>query len=263
MQNPNLYNTNNITQIGLFPALARMIYRNDVKEGALLPNRFVHVPSLADGRIGFTEKVRQQGDIKQLGGDVPIDAIVKGKLQLEFTDRFTPSDLESYSAILNENPVVSNTGQLKWYRDGEGSFTLESEGTVAVCGFAEGRTFRLGDFEITVESPYAMLFITATEKHAALDESRSILITTLARARDTGMEYRIDGDQGEVLKTGTAPLLVEPVKATITVHSPKECRVEVLDHDGLRTGKRVPVKGKEFRLDGSKTEAFWYELVME
>ena len=263
MQNPNIYNTNNITQIGLFPALARMIYRDDVAEGASLPDRYVHVPSLEEGRIGFSEKVRQSGDIKELGGDVPIDALVKGKIQLAFADQYTESQLESYGSILEEDPVVSNTGQLAWYRDGGGCFTLESEGTVAVCGFAEGRVFQLGEFEITVESPYAMVFLTATEKDRTLESSRSILITTMARARDTGMEYAIEGARGDLLKTGSAPLLVEPVRATVKYMGERRPRVYVLDHDGLLTDQQVQLKKHGFRLDGAETKAFWYEMSMD
>ena len=263
MQNPNIYNTNNITQIGLFPALARMIYRDDVAEGALLPDRYVHVPSLEEGRIGFREKIRQSRDIKELGGDVPIDALVKGKIQLAFVDQYTESQLESYRSILEEDPVVSNTGQLAWYRDGKGCFTLESEGTVAVCGFPGNRTFQLGDFEITVESPYAMVFLTATEKERTLESSRSILITTMARARDTGMEYAIEGARGDLLKTGSAPLLVEPVRATVKYLGERRPRVYVLDHDGLPTDQQVQLKKHGFRLDGAETKAFWYEMSMD
>ncbi len=263
MEDPNIYNTNNITQMGLFPALARMIHRNDVREGEMMPKRFVHIPSLAEGRIGFEEKVKQRGDIKELGGDVPIDALVKGKLRIEFTGQFTPTEKDAYQSVLKENPVVSNTGQLKWYRDGGGSFTLESEGTVAVCGFAEGRTFRLGDFGIEMESPYAMLFMTAAEENKTLKGSRSIIITTLARARNTGMEMEIDGDQGVVLSVGGPPLLIEPVKATIEFGSDRPFSVHVLDHDGCMTIRQVPVSGKKFRLDGSETKAFWYAIQTE
>jgi hypothetical protein len=152
---------------------------------------------------------------------------------------------------------------LKWYRDGKGFFTLESEGTIAVCGFAENRTFQLGEYEITVESPYAMVFLTATEKDQTLESSRSILVTTLARARDTGMEFAFEGDRGELIKTGTAPLLVEPVRATIRYTGDRKASVYVLDHDGIETGRQVSMKQNEFQLDGARTKAFWYELRMD
>ena len=200
MEDPNVYNTNNITQIGLFPALARMIYRTDVTEGKVLPNRKVHVPSLSKGNIGFKESVRQQADVKELGGDVPVDALVKGKLQLEFTSRFEKSRLYNYKKIPDENIIISNTGEIQWFREGDGCFSLNTTGTVAVCGFPGNKIFRLGDFVIQPESPYCMIFITAAEKNKTLKESKSILVTTLARARNTGMKMEINGKEGILLK---------------------------------------------------------------
>jgi hypothetical protein len=74
------------------------------------------------------------------------------------------------------------------------------------------------------------------------------------------MEYRFEDDEGELLKTGTAPILVEPVDVRIALKGDKPVRVEVLDHDGLRTGREVPVSNNEFRLEGARTRAFWYLL---
>ncbi len=262
MEDGNVYNTNNITQIGLFPALARMIYRNDVHEGKPLPNRKVHISSLTDGKIGFSETIKQQADVKELGGDVPVDALVKGRLQLEFTDDFEKSALEGYQKILREKSIVSNTGELEWFREGDGCFTVNTKGTVAVCGFTNNKPFKLGSFEIQTESPYAMIFITATEKGKTLKNSRSILVTTVARARNSGMKLTVKGKEGELIEKGVPPLLVEPVKATIRFHTSAKFSVNVLGHDGLLTNKTVKVENNTFRLNGAETKTIWYEIAM-
>jgi hypothetical protein len=80
------------------------------------------------------------------------------------------------------------------------SFTVNSPGTVALCGFADQKSFKLGDFEIKSESPYCMIFITATEKGKTLKESKSILITTIARARNSGMKTEVNGRREPLLK---------------------------------------------------------------
>jgi hypothetical protein len=260
MEDPNVYNSNNFTQAGLFPAIARMIYRNDVREGKMLPNRKVHVPSLAEGKIGFTETIKQEIDVKELGGDVPIDALMKGKLQLEFTDKAEKSELDGYKKILDEKKIVSNTGQLEWFREGDGCFTVNTPGTVAVCGFAGQKSFKLGDFEIKSESPYCMIFITATERGKTLKESKSILISTIARARNSGMKMEINSKEGTLVEKGTAPLLVEPVKATISTKISKKFSVRILDHDGLPTEKSVEVNKNNFHLDGAQNKTIWYEM---
>lgn len=263
MEDPNVYNTNNITQIGLFPAIARMIYRNDVHEGKVLPNRKVHIQSLMEGKIGFKEEIKQEADIKELGGDVPIDALMEGKLQLEFTDKFKKSNLKGYKKILDEKSIVSNTGELEWFRDGNGCFSVNTEGTKAVCGFTNGKLFRMGDFEISTESPYSMIFITATEKSKTLKTSKSILVTTLARAQNTGMKITMNGKESELTEKGVSPLLIEPVKATIRFNTSKKFSVCILDHDGMETNKTIRVENNTFLLDGASTNAIWYEIKLD
>ena len=44
------------TQIGLFPAVARQVLRGDVSESPLVIPRFVHVPSLREGKLGFRDR---------------------------------------------------------------------------------------------------------------------------------------------------------------------------------------------------------------
>ncbi len=260
MEDPNVYNTNNITQVGLFPALARMIYRNDVTEGKVLPDRKVNIPSLADGKIGFSESVRQQADVKDLGGDVPVEALMKGKVQLEFTERFEKSKLNYYKNLPSEKTIISNTGELEWYREGGGCFTVNTKGTVAICGFSGQKLFKLGDFEIQSKTPYAMIFITAAEKGKTLKESRSILITTVARARNTGMKMEINGNKGNLLGKGSTPILVEPVKALVKYKTKEPFTVRILDQDGLPTDRTVSHENNTFYLDGAKTKTIWYEI---
>ena len=50
--------------LGVFPAVARQVLRGDVNEAELLAPSFVHVPSLAQGRIGLEDRVTQQYDVK-------------------------------------------------------------------------------------------------------------------------------------------------------------------------------------------------------
>ncbi len=57
---------------------------------------------------------------------------------------------------------------------------------------------------------------------------------------------------------GEAPLLMEPVSATLVL--PRQAIVHVLNHQGIRTGKEIkPRKGNTFYLDGSN-ETIYYEI---
>lgn len=256
----NVYNTNNITQIGQFPALARMIQRKDVQEGQLLPNRNVHIPSLKEGKIGFTESLRQQGDIKQLGGDVPIEALALGRLELEFTDEFEPTVLPDWSKWTSNRVVKSNTGQLEWdySQKDRGFFTVNTDGTRAIVGFTEGREFTLGDISIQTDNPFAIIYITSLEKNKTIANSDSLLVTTLARARNTGMKYKYTEGEDILETVGEAPLLVEPVSAKITFRAMRFSSATALDHDGRITDKTLPVRRGKLILNGSKNKTIWY-----
>jgi hypothetical protein len=260
MGTPGVYNTNNITQIGQFPALARMIYRNDVEEGKLLPNRKVHIPSLETGKIGFTESLRQQGDIKQLGGDVPIEALALGRLELEFTNEFEPTILPDWTKWTKDRVVKSNTGQLEWdfSKEGQGFFTVNTKGTKAVAGFTGGKEFKLGVISVQTNNPFAIIYVTSLEKDKTIEESASLLITTIARARNSGMKYKYGEDETILETIGGAPLLVEPVNATIIFHNNKIKKVIALDHDGRITNHVIPSEKGKLVLDGEKNRTIWY-----
>src|SRR5690606_7633831 len=63
-----VYNATCPLHIGLYPALARLIYRGDVKESPVVATRNAHIPSLAEGKLSFTELVRQGYDDKSFSG---------------------------------------------------------------------------------------------------------------------------------------------------------------------------------------------------
>ena len=121
---------------------------------------------------------------------------------------------------------------------GEGFFTVNTPGTKAVVGFAGGKPQQLGDLTLELLSPYASLFVTAAEPSATLVTAKSAVICAVARNCNSGFKYfAVDG---RVLDNGKAPILLEPVKATLIFSSRPVVAVNVLDHSGKRTGKTFP-----------------------
>jgi hypothetical protein len=259
-----VYNTNNPTQLGLFPALARMIYRGDVSEGAVVqPNRKIHIPDLMHGNPDFYERVRQQADIKSIGGDVPVDALALGKVELEFVDQSIPNTLPDFTELKERRNVRSNTGELYWdYRD-RGYFTVNTAGTKAVVGFAKGKSFDLGNVTIRMKSRFGAVFVTADGQSELLTSAKSILVTVMARARNSGMKYRYNVDETVLEKVGGAPVLMEPVQAVVTIDRLDTGAVHILDHDGLRTGRTTPLRDGRFVIDGSRHKTLYYEVSYE
>jgi hypothetical protein len=247
------------TSLGQYPALARMIYRGDVKEGDVISVRRVRPAELAEGRFDFSDKVEQKGDVKTFGGSVPPEALAAGRVVVEFTDKAEPSTLPDMKRYRDGTVIKSVTGQLAWDTSGQGFFTVNTAGTKAVVGFAGGKEHKLGDVKIQLDTPFASLFLTATDPKENLAGCKSALITVLARQSNTGFSYfTVDN---KVLKNGGPPILLEPVKATMTLAGRPIAAVHILDHDGRRTDRTLTVTDGRFTLDGAKDKAIYYEVV--
>jgi hypothetical protein len=235
-----------------------MIYRGDVKEGEIISVRRVSQADLAEGKFSFSDKMQQQGDVKTFGRTVPPEALASGRVVVEFTDKSQPSQLPDLKKYRDGSVIKSVTDQLAWDTAGQGYFTVNSAGTRAVVGFAGGKEQTLGDVKIKFDTPFASLFLTALERGEDLSNCKRALITVLARQSNTGFTYFTPDNK--VLKNGAAPILLEPVKATLTIASRPIEAVHVLDHDGRRTGRTLEVKDGRFTLDGARDKAIYYEV---
>ena len=249
------------TQIGQYPVLSRMVLRGDVKESDVISTRRVSPGEIAAGTFGFSDKVVQKGDIKSFSGSVPPEALAAGRVVVEFTDKPKPSTFPDMSKYRSGSAITSATRQLVWHTADRGFFTVNTPGTRAVVGFAEGKPQTLGDVTVTLQCPYASVFLTATDKAATLATAKKALLCAVARNGNSGFKYyAIDGS---ILANGKGPILLEPVKATIALTGRKVTAVNILDHDGRPTGKTLSVKGGKFTIDGAKDKTLYYEVVME
>jgi hypothetical protein len=247
------------SSLGQYPSLARMIYRGDVKEGDIISVRRISPADMAEGRFSFSDKVEQHGDVKIFSGNVPPAALAAGRVVVEFTDKSQPSELPDMKRYVTGSVIKSVTGQLAWDTSGQGFFTVNTAGTKAVVGFTGGKEQTLGNVKVRLDSPFASLFLTALERGEDLAGGKRALITVLARQSNTGFTYFTPDNK--VLKNGGPPILLEPVKATVTIAERAIKEVNILDHDGRRTGRTLPVTDGRFTLDGAKDRAIYYEVV--
>jgi hypothetical protein len=251
--------------LGLFPAVARQVLRGDVRESDVIAPRRVHAPSLFEGRLGFQDQVTQGYDDKELDSSaVPARALAAARCTVEFTDRYQETPAFDLKQFQKDGFIVSSTGQLRWKESAStagGYFTMDTDGTKAVVGFAQGQVCRLGELTLTPQSRFSAIYVTAPDKDGKVASSRRLIITALARARNTGMKFGPGGD--ELLDKGKGPVLMEPVKATIAVAGRKLSQVWLLDHDGRRTEKTLSVANGQFTLDGATDKTPYYELTFE
>jgi len=247
--------------LGVFPAVARQVLREDVKESDIQAVRYVHVPSLRNGKLGFEDRVIHEHDVKTFDCDkVPSRTLSIARCVVQFTDQYRQTPIFDISPYFNNGIYQSSTGQLRW-KEGDtrhsGYFTINTAATKAVVGFAQDQTIRLGNVTIRPKSRFAAIYITAKEKDKDLVSSGKLLIVALARARNTGMKIFRDT---RLLDKGDSPVLMEPVRAEITVNRNGSPKVIVLDHDGRKTDITVPISNNTFEIDGALYKTIYYEI---
>ena len=152
--------------------------------------------------------------------------------------------------------IKSTTGQLTWNYSDKGYFEVNSPGTQGVVGFAQDKSIELDDFSLKVRNPFGIVLFTSLDKRKTIKEADKILITALARARNTGTQY--NEDASEILDIGTAPVLMEGVMTDIKIKRGDNPEIIVLDHVGRKTDITVPLKNNKFIIDGGSYETIYY-----
>jgi hypothetical protein len=246
------------TQIGQFPTLARMIHRGDVKEGEIISIRRVS-PDDLHARFEPNGNNGKDDDVSWFGGTVPPEALAAGRVVVEFTDKHERSLFPEMANYRRGKTIFSHTNQLIWDTSGKGFFTVDTPGTKAVVGFAENERAKFGGVTITSASPYASIFLTAAEKDATLSNCKRAILSVVARSCNTGFKYfAIDN---RILDNGAGPILLEPVKATLEIAGRRVAEVNILDHNGRRTGRQLPSSDGRITIDGARDHALYYELL--
>jgi hypothetical protein len=248
--------------LGIFPAVARQVLRDDVTESYITAARCVHVHSLAEGKIGFEDAVTQQYDFKTYDSkSIPAQTLAAARTVVEFTDTYRPTPTFDLDKYIRDGRVVSSTNQLEWQPGDskvDGFFTIDSPATKAVVGFAKDQSCKLGNVTIKPQSRFAAIYVTAAEPDKDIGSSKRILIVAIARARNTDMKFSDAED--EVLERGKAPILLEPVAAEIMIAKKASPQLYLLDHDGLRTEKTLEVNNGAFAIDGARDKTCYYLL---
>ena len=245
--------------MGVFPAVARQVLRGDVKESDVLAIRYVHVPSLAEGKLGFEDKVAQQHDVKTFDSDkVPARTLAVARCVVQFTDAYRDTPAFDLAKYVRGGAYTSATGQLRWAEGDKrlsGYFTIDSPATKAVVGFAEGKTCTLGEVTLAPQGRFGAVYVTARDADKTLATAKNLLIVAVARARNTGMKVYQDS---RILSRGKPPVVMEPVRARIRIRGKAEPTVHVLDHDGCKTGRTLPVRNGEIEIDGARDKTCYY-----
>ncbi len=262
---------NDFGAVSQYPALARLVRRGDVEEGAIVGARRISLPALKDtGYVGFIEQFSLLGGAnnKSFNAAVPSAALAAGRVVLQYVDGPVDDPVIDRSApyvSMQSQTIRSTTGQLVWDHSGRGFFTVNTPGTKAVVGHCGERAQVLGEVVIEPATAFSVIYLSAPGKDETVATAQSLLITATARMVDR--DTRCDDFSDRPLVAAphrTGPLVLEPVVATIGLKGERPCRVFALDHGGRKTDPavEVPVKqtadGCRFKLDGARYQTPYY-----
>lgn len=244
--------------IGMFPAVARQVLRNDVKQSDVVFKRNVHVPSMAQGKLGFDDQIQQGYDVKEFSSrTVPMQTLAIGRSVVQFTDEYQATDSVDISKYNVDGKVLSATGQLAWQPGAnvrDGYFTINTPGTAAVVGFTHGQVQQLGPVAIATQTPFAAIYVTALDADADIASGKRLLITAIARVYNTDMKLMA----GDLIQAGKGPMRVEPVQATISIKRAGKATVQVLDQDGCMTDRKLPISPAGIDIDTARDKTVYY-----
>jgi hypothetical protein len=253
------YSTDTPHYMGQFPALALAVMRGDLKEAPTAASRDLTMKQVFSGSDPLHQDFTGGGhDVKTLQGQplTPMQVLAIGKVTVGFDDD-KPVNVE-WSKYWDESKktITSMTGELVWDY-GHEVVTVGSPRTQAVIGKAGGGRFDLPGLTVSVKTPFVSLIFTSLDDKP-IAESRHVLITAMARDRQTETKYSPDGTQ--LTAIGGPPLLMEPVQATVKLKGAAAASVNVLDVYGVPTGKTVkPGADGAFDLSG-EYGTYYYEV---
>ncbi len=255
---PNLrsYVTDTPHYIGQFPALAIVIHKGHITEAPLAAARRLRPDDLFRGIDPLGQDLvsgKQDTKEARAKATTPREVLAIGRVTVSF--KGGRSTKVPWNRYVKSGVIRSMTDELTWDTKRR-VVTVEAKKTHGVIGFAGGEAFNLPAAHITVTTPFVSLLLTSLDDKP-LVQSRHILITAMARDKQTGARYSPSGES--LIEVGKPPLLMEPVQAVITLKGAPPKEVNVLNFHGIPTGQRVKTDGKSFTLDGTH-RTYYYEV---
>jgi hypothetical protein len=160
-------------------------------------------------------------------------------LPLRHTTRIAGFNAQSgqYPKVAVDNPIVSDTGELRWYRSekGKGLVTIETEKSQALIGFVKDNNKALKNISVTVENEFCSIIVTSMSPEP-ITHSQSLLLVATARSANTDMTW--NENRTSLTDWGSVPTVIEPVKGSVTIRNIGRAEnVEAIPLDGA--GKRI------------------------
>jgi hypothetical protein len=253
------YTTDTPAYVGQFPALAFGLHHGHVTESPIVAARRLNTADLFAGTDVLKQDATKGGyDAKTMivDGGTPLEVFAIGRVTVGFDGGKTEQADFSKHWDTQNKIVKSATGEVVWDY-GRQVITVQTPKTQAIIGRPGDQLVRLPGVSASFKTPFVSVIFTPLDD-LPLAQSKHILITALAQDKQTGTRYNADGTLLEA--TGTAPLLLEPVQATLKFAGTKPVHINALDHYGVPTGESVPIANDgSVAIDG-RYRTYYYEV---
>jgi len=284
-------NFDELRAIAQHPFIGRLLYSGALKEGENVASRRISMEELYAGQVGFQERFSLLGgaNVKAFEGSVPNEALAAGRVTIDFVDKPADVKVEMSKVAPYWDPskriVRASNGQVVWNYGGRGFITADTPAGGAVIGFGGGRDHVLSGAVIRYENPFANVYVVARKPGQTLADADEAIVLTMARTANRGDVYEETystplvkgGVERKARGAGPAreeymaspTLIVEPVRATVSLPGARPFRVFALDHDGCRPAPPVEVpvvrtpQGGQFALDGARYKTMYYLVRFE
>ena len=135
---------------------------------------------------------------------------------------------------------------------------IETGKTLAFLGGPKFEPFSLGEATLEISNPFAAVILTTLDDEP-VKKSHHLLLTTVARSENEGTVY--NATRTLLREAGDAPILMEPVRGSLTVQNSNasQMRVFALDSRGARSKEITAEKDKK-AVKFPLGEAFIYEI---
>lgn len=156
------------------------------------------------------------------------------------------NDIEVLEKILHAQ-LVNEGGEMIWNAAAK-TFTVNTKSTQGAVGYIGGRNVRLDDVDISVETSYAQVTVSALGAavngvNPEIATADKLLVTAVAQSRNTGAEISSDGTT--ITALGRGPVLVQPVTGRIVLKTYDDFTVRILNSTGLPVTDRTATVEKD------------------
>ncbi len=249
----SVWDLNNPTVLGQFPATALMFRRGDVTEPET--PAVLETVSLADAYAMKGTKlwaaggrdllwVAKIGELEgaELAGDYPLDpkAFFVGPVRQEFVDGPGKTQIVDLAGYIDTdtNVVRSMTGELAW-DFGQGVVTVDTPRAQGATGFLkEAGRIALSDVIIEVGNRYGTILVVSLDDQPLRTSSR-ILVQTATWDQPYGFETQPQGEYQRITNLGGYPLNVERIDMRVAIRGAAGKTAHILDENGYPTQRQA------------------------